>query len=88
LEKIIKNASFNRQKSCCHRSRTGWCYRSILPKKQGHDVTVKEALPKAGGMLQYGIPSYRMPREIVDQEIGILQKQDLKLNITPELKNR
>lgn len=37
---------------------------------QGHQVTVYEALPLAGGMLRYGIPAYRLPREIVDREIA------------------
>ncbi len=48
-------------------------------KKQGHDVVIKEALPKAGGMLQYGIPSYRMPREIVDEEVAILQESGFEI---------
>jgi NADPH-dependent glutamate synthase beta subunit-like oxidoreductase len=37
---------------------------------QGHNVTVYEALPLAGGMLRYGIPEYRLPEEIVDREIA------------------
>jgi NADPH-dependent glutamate synthase beta subunit-like oxidoreductase/Pyruvate/2-oxoacid:ferredoxin oxidoreductase delta subunit/ferredoxin len=36
---------------------------------QGHDVTVLESLPEAGGMLRYGIPEYRLPRHILDGEI-------------------
>ena len=35
----------------------------------GYKVTVFESLPKAGGMIRYGIPVYRMPREILDAEI-------------------
>jgi NADPH-dependent glutamate synthase beta subunit-like oxidoreductase len=35
----------------------------------GHTVTVREAAPHAGGMLTYGIPRYRLPRDIVDAEI-------------------
>ncbi len=41
---------------------------AIYLKKQGHSVTVFEALPKLGGQLQYGIPAYRLPREVVDRE--------------------
>ncbi|MBN2401494.1 MAG: FAD-dependent oxidoreductase [Spirochaetes bacterium] len=37
--------------------------------KQGHTVTVFESLPMAGGMLRYGIPEYRLPRDIIDSEI-------------------
>lgn len=36
----------------------------------GHAVTIFEASEKAGGMLRYGIPSYRLPKDVVDQEIG------------------
>jgi NADPH-dependent glutamate synthase beta subunit-like oxidoreductase len=38
-------------------------------RKRGHDVTVFEARPKSGGMMRYGIPSYRLPEEILDREI-------------------
>ena len=38
----------------------------------GHSVTLFEAKKKLGGMLRYGIPSYRLPREILDQEIADL----------------
>ena len=36
----------------------------------GHAVTVFEANPKAGGMIRYGIPKYRMPREKLNAEIA------------------
>ena len=44
-------------------------------RKQGHEVTVKEALPTVGGMMSYGIPSYRLPREIVAEEAGVIAEQ-------------
>ncbi|NLG52200.1 MAG: FAD-dependent oxidoreductase, partial [Chloroflexi bacterium] len=37
--------------------------------KLGYRVTVYEAKPKAGGMLRYGIPDYRLPQAVLDQEI-------------------
>jgi NADPH-dependent glutamate synthase beta subunit-like oxidoreductase len=37
--------------------------------RRGYKVTVFESLPKAGGMLRYGIPVYRLPREVLDGEI-------------------
>jgi NADH-quinone oxidoreductase subunit F len=37
--------------------------------KQGHAVTVFEALPEPGGMMRYGIPEYRLPREALAGEI-------------------
>jgi NADPH-dependent glutamate synthase beta subunit-like oxidoreductase len=38
-------------------------------RKKGHELTVFEARPKAGGMMRYGIPFYRLPEEVVDKEI-------------------
>ena len=37
--------------------------------RRGYSVTVFESLPKAGGKLRYGIPEYRLPRQILDAEI-------------------
>lgn len=41
---------------------------------QGHDVTVFESLPQAGGMLRYGIPEYRLPRHVIDSEIRVVEE--------------
>ncbi len=37
--------------------------------KEGHDVTIFEAAPAPGGMLRYGIPAYRLPREVLERDI-------------------
>ncbi|MGD9113233.1 MAG: NAD(P)-binding protein, partial [Desulfobacterales bacterium] len=43
-------------------------------RRQGYQVTIFEALPELGGMLRVGIPDYRLPSEILNQEIdAILQ---------------
>lgn len=44
-------------------------------RKQGHAVTVKEALPTVGGMMAYGIPAYRLPREIIADEAKVIAEQ-------------
>ncbi|MDE2183245.1 MAG: NAD(P)-binding protein [Alphaproteobacteria bacterium] len=36
----------------------------------GHAVVIREASPKAGGLLRYGIPAYRLPRQRLDAEIA------------------
>ncbi len=36
--------------------------------RRGYKVTVYESLPKLGGMLRYGIPEYRLPRDVIDAE--------------------
>lgn len=38
-------------------------------KRLGHDSVIFENMPKLGGMLRYGIPEYRLPRDILDWEI-------------------
>jgi NADPH-dependent glutamate synthase beta subunit-like oxidoreductase len=41
---------------------------AYLLTRLGYKVTVFEAFPKAGGMLRYGIPAYRLPWDIIDKE--------------------
>lgn len=48
-------------------------------RKQGHTVTIKEALSTEGGMMRYGIPSYRLPREIVEEEVSIVLEVGIKI---------
>ena len=50
--------------------------------KQGHTVTVFEALPVAGGMMKVGIPDYRLPPEKLEAEINDIRAVgvDIKLN--------
>ena len=45
---------------------------------QGHDVTVYEALHRAGGVLVYGIPEFRLPKQIVQTEVDYLEKLGVK----------
>ncbi len=45
----------------------------------GHAVTIFESMPKAGGMLRYGIPEYRLPNEEIDWEIGIIEKMGVNI---------
>jgi glutamate synthase (NADPH/NADH) small chain len=51
-------------------------------RKFGYQVTMFEALHKAGGVLQYGIPAFRLPKNIVDYELSYLKKigVDIQLN--------
>lgn len=45
----------------------------------GHDVTVFEALHTAGGVLVYGIPEFRLPKDIVKREIANIEKMGVKI---------
>ncbi|MBE6907445.1 MAG: NADPH-dependent glutamate synthase [Ruminococcaceae bacterium] len=51
--------------------------------KLGYEVTVFEAFHAAGGVLIYGIPEFRLPKSIVAQEVGKLEKMgvEIKLNM-------
>ncbi|MBN1627955.1 MAG: FAD-dependent oxidoreductase [Deltaproteobacteria bacterium] len=40
----------------------------------GHSVTVFESLPQAGGMLRYGIPEYRLPKDVLNKEINYIKR--------------
>lgn len=47
--------------------------------KRGYDVTIFEAMHLAGGVLMYGIPQFRLPKEVVQQEVGNLKKLGVKI---------
>ena len=40
--------------------------------RQGHKVSIFEALHDTGGVLRYGIPEFRLPKEIIDREVAVL----------------
>lgn len=46
---------------------------------KGHDVTIFEAFHKPGGVLVYGIPEFRLPKEIVFSEVNFLERLGVKL---------
>ena len=48
-------------------------------RKMGYDVTIFEAFHKSGGVLVYGIPQFRLPKEIVAAEIENLTKMGVKI---------
>ncbi len=47
--------------------------------KSGHHVTVFEEMPEPGGMLRYGIPSYRLPKDVLDIEIERMRKLGVEI---------
>ncbi len=48
--------------------------------KKGYDVTIFEALHKAGGVLEYGIPEFRLPKEkVVKNEVDNIRKLGVKI---------
>lgn len=55
--------------------------------KKGHDVTVLERLPVAGGMMSTGIPAYRLPRQDVQREIDEILAAGVKLQTGVDVKD-
>ena len=54
---------------------------------KGHEVTIKEGSPEAGGMMRYGIPKYRLPRRVLDQEIARILDLGVKLELNTTVKD-
>lgn len=48
-------------------------------RELGHEVTVFDMMEKMGGMLRYGIPQYRLPKEVLDAEISLIEKTGVKM---------
>jgi formate dehydrogenase major subunit len=47
--------------------------------RAGHDVTVFEKQHHAGGMMRYGIPDYRLPKTVLDREIGVIEAMGVQI---------
>jgi NADPH-dependent glutamate synthase beta subunit-like oxidoreductase len=47
----------------------------------GHNVEIREAGPMAGGMMRFGIPAYRMPRDVLDAEVSRIEKLGVKITL-------
>jgi len=82
-----KNLDFNIEKNGCRvavvgSGPSGLACAGDLAKK-GYEVTIFEALHKAGGVLVYGIPEFRLPKSIVETEIEKLEKMgvDIQTNV-------
>ena len=48
-------------------------------RELGHEVTIFDMMEKMGGMLRYGIPQYRLPKEVLDAEISLIKKTGVKM---------
>ncbi len=49
--------------------------------KEGFDVTIYEVLHQAGGVLVYGIPEFRLPKDIVKKQVESLEQLGVKINL-------
>ncbi len=55
--------------------------------RQGYAVTVFEAAPQAGGMLRYGIPEYRLPGDVIDNEINYVKELGVEIKTSSPVKD-
>lgn len=53
----------------------------------GHAVTIREAGPMAGGMMRFGIPKYRLPRDVLDYEIHRIVDMGVTLELNTKVEN-
>jgi NADPH-dependent glutamate synthase beta subunit-like oxidoreductase len=51
----------------------------------GHDVTIFEKEEKAGGLLRYGIPRFRLPLEVLDHEVGLIAQLGVQIKTSIQL---
>ncbi len=56
-------------------------------RRFGHEVTVFDANPQAGGMIRYGIPKYRMPREKLRAEIARIEAMGVKIELNTKIED-
>jgi NADPH-dependent glutamate synthase beta subunit-like oxidoreductase len=56
-------------------------------RRLGHAVTIVEAGPFAGGMMRFGIPKYRLPRDVLDAEVQRILDMGVKLELNRKVSN-
>jgi NADPH-dependent glutamate synthase beta subunit-like oxidoreductase len=55
--------------------------------RRGHAVTIREAGPLPGGMMRFGIPKYRLPRDVLDAEIRRIVELGVVLELNTKVTN-
>ena len=56
-------------------------------RRRGHEVTIREAGPMAGGMMRFGIPKYRLPRDVLDAEVQRILDLGIELQLDSKVTN-
>ncbi len=75
-----------RAASACSSSAPGRraCRPPTTCARLGHEVTIHDAGPAAGGMMRFGIPRYRLPRDVLDAEIQRILDLGVELELEPQ----
>jgi len=53
----------------------------------GHEVAIHEAGPKAGGMMRFGVPKYRLPRDIVETEVARIESMGVTITLNSRVED-
>jgi len=53
----------------------------------GHEVEIRDAGPVAGGMMHFGIPAYRLPRDILDGEVDRIRRQGVTITLNHKVED-
>jgi NADPH-dependent glutamate synthase beta subunit-like oxidoreductase len=54
-------------------------------RRSGHEVTILEAGPMTGGMMRFGIPKYRLPREVLDAEVRRIEDMGVTIRLNSKV---
>jgi 2-oxoacid:acceptor oxidoreductase delta subunit (pyruvate/2-ketoisovalerate family) len=54
-------------------------------RRMGHEVVIRDAGPKPGGMMRFGIPKYRLPREVLDAEVQRILDMGVRLELNTKV---
>lgn len=53
----------------------------------GHEVEIRDAGPRAGGMMHFGIPAYRLPRDVLAAEIGTIEAMGVEITLNHKVED-
>ncbi|NNF52452.1 MAG: NAD(P)-binding protein [Gammaproteobacteria bacterium] len=56
-------------------------------RRLGHQVEIREAGPLAGGMMHFGIPAYRLPRDVLAEEIARIEAMGIEITLNHKVQN-
>lgn len=56
-------------------------------RRLGHEVEIRDAGPVAGGMMHFGIPSYRLPRDVLDEEVARIESAGVKITLNHKVED-
>jgi NADPH-dependent glutamate synthase beta subunit-like oxidoreductase len=56
-------------------------------RRLGHEVTIRDAGPVAGGMMRFGIPKYRLPRDVLDAEVQRILDLGVRLELNSKVES-